>query len=86
MDQILKESLRLWPTVPAFAVFSKEPTTLLQGKYPVTNKQTILLLLPTLQRDPTVWEKPDEFYPEQMERSRFNALPPDSWKPFGNLE
>lgn len=84
IDQILKESLRLWPTVPAFAVFSKEPETLLAGRYPVTSKQTILLLLPTLQRDPTVWERPDEFYPEQMERSRFNTLPPDSWKPFGN--
>ncbi len=84
VDQILKESLRLWPTVPAFAVFSKEPQTTLLGHLPVTNRQTILLLLPAVHRDPVIWKNPGAFLPERMAREKFDALPADSWKPFGN--
>src|SRR5262249_38235904 len=41
IEQILQETLRLWPTAPAFAVAPREPTTL-AGRYPVTPEDTLL--------------------------------------------
>lgn len=84
VDAVLKETLRLWPTAPAFAVRSLEPETVIGGRYPIRREQTVLLLLPSLQRDPEVWEDPEEFRPSRMYRDAFRALPPDAWKPFGN--
>lgn len=84
IDRILKESLRLWPTAPAFAVHPHHET-LLAGKYAVKPDDIILVLLPMLHRDPAIWgddvEKfdPDRFLPEAYAR-----LPEDAWKPFGN--
>lgn len=83
LDQILKETLRLWPTAPAFAVRPFESTTL-GGTFPVEPHQTLLFLLPAIQRDPVVWADPERFDPDRMERTRFDQLPPDAWKPFGN--
>ncbi|RZA08982.1 MAG: cytochrome P450 [Proteobacteria bacterium] len=84
LDQILKETLRLWPTAPAFAVYSREPTAELAGQYSVDAKQTILLLLPSIGRDPAVWEDPESFRPERMAREQFDQIPDGAWKPFGN--
>jgi cytochrome P450/NADPH-cytochrome P450 reductase len=84
LDQVLKETLRLWPTAPAFAVFSKAPETSLGGRWHVHAKQTILLLLPAIGRDPAAWEAPEAFLPERMEATKFRNLPPGAWKPFGN--
>jgi len=84
IEQILMESLRLWPTAPAFAVKPGEDT-LLAGRYPLTPKDTLLVLQPMLHRDPAVWGdeaetfEPDRFAPENAEK-----LPPNAWKPFGN--
>lgn len=84
VDQVLKETLRLWPTAPAFAYRSKAPETTIGGRYPVTDQHTILVLLPSLHRDPTVWDRPEDFLPDRMRHDRFAALPPHAWKPFGN--
>ena len=84
IDQILKESLRLYPTAPAYTVCAKEDT-IIGGKYAVKKDQPIIILLPTLHRDKSVWGddveafNPDRFLPENYEK-----LPPNSWKPFGN--
>ena len=50
LDQILKETLRLWPTAPAFNVAPFEDTTL-GGRYEVPAGQPIMVLLPQLHRD-----------------------------------
>src|SRR5204862_2850776 len=59
LDQILKETLRLWPTAPAFAVQPYEDTTIGgrhgEGRYDVRRGQTLLVLTPQLHRDPAVW-------------------------------
>ena len=84
IEQVLMETLRLWPTAPAFAVKPSEDT-LLGGRYPLTPKDTLLVLQPMLHRDPAVWGDdaerfdPDRFAPENAEK-----LPPNAWKPFGN--
>src|SRR3954468_4459861 len=50
----LDESLRLWPTAPAFAREAREDTVL-AGSYPMRRGAWTLVLTPMLQRDPEVW-------------------------------
>lgn len=84
ISRVLKETLRLWPTAPAFAVYSKDPETIIGGKYKVTKDETLMVLTPMLHRDPKVWEDPEKFDPDRFIFENFQKLPPHSWKPFGN--
>jgi len=54
IDAVLKETLRLQPTAPGFALQSKEQTTILPGGYEVHQDDTILVILHELHRDPKV--------------------------------
>ncbi|MCP3734019.1 cytochrome P450 [Sphingomonas sp. RP10(2022)] len=84
IEQVLMETLRLWPTAPAFAVTPHEPTTL-GGIYPVVPGDELMVILPALHRDPTVWGSDAEaFRPERFADGAAAALPPNAWKPFGN--
>ncbi|KHE72043.1 bifunctional cytochrome P450/NADPH--P450 reductase [Halobacillus sp. BBL2006] len=79
---ILNESLRLWPTAPAFSVYAKENTTL-DGAYEVEKGETYTLLIPELHRDKSVWgEDTEAFKPERFEDP--SAIPHHAYKPFGN--
>ena len=84
LDQILKETLRLWPTAPGFALRPLEKATTLGGRYPVRRDDVLLVLSPILHRDPTVWPDPERFDPDRFAFERAEQLPPNSWKPFGN--
>jgi len=85
IEQILMETLRIWPTAPAFALRPLADTTIAGGKYAVSRRDTLMVLIPMLHRDPKVWGddveafRPERFTPEAMEK-----LPPNAWKPFGN--
>ena len=84
LEQILMETLRIWPTAPAFALSPREQTTL-GGQYPVGPEDVILVLTPMLHRDPGVWgPDAEEFKPERFSPGGFDELPPNAWKPFGN--
>lgn len=83
VQQILKESLRLWPTAPVFSVYPYEDT-LLAGRYPIAKGAPVNVLIPMLHRDPTVWENPEAFDPDRFAHDAEQALPPDAYKPFGN--
>jgi cytochrome P450/NADPH-cytochrome P450 reductase len=82
--QILKETLRLFPTAPAWVVGPLQDTDL-GGRYLVPKGLPVVVLAGMLHRDPAVWGKnvevfdPDRFAPE-AERAR----PPTAYKPFGN--
>ncbi len=81
VKMILNESLRLWPTAPAFSVYAKHNTTL-AGHYELEEGDAITLLLPQLHRDSEVWEDPETFKPERFEDPA--SIPEHSFKPFGN--
>ncbi|WP_434384320.1 bifunctional cytochrome P450/NADPH--P450 reductase [Melittangium boletus] len=83
IDQILRETLRLWPTAPAFTLHAKEDT-LLGGLYPVGPEDMLIVLSPSLHRDPAVWRDPERFDPERFAPEVRDRIPTHAWKPFGN--
>lgn len=84
LDQILKETLRLWPTAPGFNVAPFEDTTL-DGRYEVSAGQPILVLIPLLHRDKAAWgEDAELFDPDRFSPERAAEIPANAWKPFGN--
>ena len=83
IEQVLMETLRLWPTAPAFGLAARDDTVL-GGRYAITTTDTILVLLPVLHRDPAVWPEPEAFRPERFAPAAIAARPANAWKPFGN--
>jgi cytochrome P450/NADPH-cytochrome P450 reductase len=83
--QVLNESLRLWPTAPAFAV---EPLqdTVIGGKYAVRKGESIQILIPQLHRDPAWGENVELFDPDRFLPEREAERPVHLFKPFGNGE
>lgn len=78
---ILDESLRLWPTAPAFNLEVKEDTVL-AGKYDLKKGDRLTVLIPQLHRDVTAWgEDAELFRPERFEDP--SKIPFDAYKPFG---
>ncbi|MDH6565976.1 cytochrome P450 [Streptomyces sp. SAI-208] len=81
--RVLDESLRLWPTAPAFAREAVEDTVL-AGQHPMRRGAWTLVLTPMLQRDPEVWGADAErFDPDRFDPKAVRARPPHVFKPFG---
>ncbi|MGG4548596.1 cytochrome P450 [Rossellomorea marisflavi] len=79
---ILNESLRLWPTAPAFTLYAKEDTSL-PGGYSVAAGDEFTILSPQLHRDASVWgDDVESFIPERFENP--SEVPHHAFKPFGN--
>lgn len=86
-EKVLRETLRLSSTIPAFALEPYEDT-LLAGKYAVAKGEPIQCLLARAHLDPVVFgDDAKEFKPERMLEDNFARLNkefPNCWKPFGN--
>ena len=83
ISQILKETLRLWPTAPGF---TRRPLKddLLAGTWPIAPTDVIRVITPLLHRDPAVWgDDVDVFRPERFAPELEAKLPPNAYKPFG---
>lgn len=87
IQAVLRETLRVNASIPAFSVEAKEDT-LLGGKYFVPKSERVLLLLAKSHLDPTVYgDDASDFKPERMLDESFAQITkefPNSWKPFGN--
>ena len=87
LNAILRETLRLTPTVPAFVRKSREVKTgaiCPLGGYEMSPEWDIVALLTKTNRDPEIYgEDADDFKPERMLDGRFEKLPQAAWKPFG---
>jgi cytochrome P450/NADPH-cytochrome P450 reductase len=81
--QVLKESLRLWPSAPAFSRYPYE-TTVLGGQYQIEKGQEIVVLTPMLHRDLRVWgPSPEAFDPDRFTPEAERSRPPTAFLPFG---
>lgn len=84
ISQILKESLRLWPTAPLFSRYPYEETVIGQ-KYHLGKGAEIQVLVPMLHRDKKVWgENAEHFDPENFSREAEQTRPANAYKPFGS--
>lgn len=82
--QVLDESLRLWPTAPAFSRSPGEDV-LLGGHYLVPKGAQVMILTPALHRQREVWgEDAESFDPERFRPEARAALPANAFKPFGH--
>ncbi|KIW76336.1 hypothetical protein Z517_11082 [Fonsecaea pedrosoi CBS 271.37] len=88
IEAVMRETLRLNPTAPAFALKPLDTVAgpvVLAGKYTIPPGSPIIALLTKAHRDPVVYgADAEEFKPERMYGENFTKLPPNSWKPFGN--
>ncbi|WP_329473564.1 cytochrome P450 [Streptomyces sp. NBC_01723] len=81
--RVLDESLRLWPTAPAFAREAREDTVL-GGAYPMRRGAWALVLTGMLHRDPDVWGPDAErFDPDRFDAKAVRSRAPHTFKPFG---
>jgi cytochrome P450 len=81
--RVLDESLRLWPTAPAFAREARQDTVL-GGVHPMRQGAWALVLTAMLHRDPDVWGADAErFDPDRFDAKAVRARPAHTFKPFG---
>ncbi|KAK3352503.1 putative bifunctional P-450:NADPH-P450 reductase [Lasiosphaeria hispida] len=87
INAILRETLRLNPTIPLTGVEAKQDEVI-GGKYFIPKGQPMALLLAKVHLDPAVHgDTANDFIPERMLDENFDRLSkefPDFWKPFGN--
>ncbi len=83
INQIMKESLRLYPPAPAFSVYPYNEEVVCG--YKLRKGITVNILVGALHRDPEVWgPRADIFDPENFSPAAEQARPAWAWKPFGN--
>ncbi|KAL8834142.1 MAG: hypothetical protein Q9170_003889 [Blastenia crenularia] len=85
---IVRETLRLSAAAPGFNIEplpdTQGPILLAGGKYQVPPKQTMIIVLHGVNRDPAVFEEPEAFKPERMVGEAYERLPAGAKKWFGN--
>jgi cytochrome P450/NADPH-cytochrome P450 reductase len=83
VTQVLNESLRLWPTAPAFTR-APRADTVIGGRYAIPAGTPITTIIPSLHRAQSVWgPDAEEFNPDHVAPDRLATLGPNVFKPFG---
>jgi cytochrome P450 len=84
--RVLDESLRLWPTAPAFTRSPREELTLSTGQR-MRPEDWAIVLIPMVHRDREVWgDDAEEFDPDRFTAERSRGRPPHVYKPIGTGE
>lgn len=95
INAVLRETLRLTPTAPAFSravrpentedpvyIGAKNPAS--RHKYEIPRGKSVVCLIGKIMQDPKVFgEDAGEFRPERMLDDEFERLPRNAWRPFG---
>ncbi|XP_030047337.1 cytochrome P450 4V2 [Microcaecilia unicolor] len=80
LDAVIKETLRIYPSVPVFARTTCEDCII--GGFEVP-KNTVLIIIPyALHRDPKYFTDPEEFRPERFLSENSNGRSPYAYVPF----
>ena len=79
LDQVIKESLRLYPPIHIGNRRIAEEMEFTEGNVPKDERMFYSIYL--THRDPSIWEKADSFCPERFANGR--KTPPFSYVPFG---
>jgi cytochrome P450 len=80
-EQVVQESMRLFPPVYAFGREALEDCTI--GGYRVPRGTTILMSPWVVQRDPRFYEAPEAYRPERWQSEAVRAMPKFAYFPFG---
>ena len=87
LNAVLREALRLNPTVPAFVRQIRPENEEAQpslGGYALDRNWKVIALISKSGKDAEVFgEDANEFHPERMLDGNFEKLPKSAWKPFG---
>ena len=89
INAVLRETLRLHPTAPAFSrsIRNDNPNDteyIAEGQFALKRSDKVLCLMSKIHRDPEVYgEDANEFRPERMYGEAFREIPESAWKPFG---
>ncbi|KAF3438713.1 hypothetical protein FNV43_RR21477 [Rhamnella rubrinervis] len=80
---VIKENLRLHPPAPLLA--PRQTSECIQlGGYHIPAKVTVFVNAWAIQRDPTLWDRPEEFIPERFENTDIDFKGQDfQFSPFG---
>lgn len=88
---VMRETLRLHCPVTMLVVHAhpirnnEDPVTLGNGRYELYKDEPVAIHIGKIHRDPAVYgDDADEFKPERMLDGKFEKLPKNAWKPFGN--
>ena len=92
VEACLRETIRLSATAPGFNIEpippkdpkNKAPILLAGGEYQIPYNQPMIAVLNSVNRDPNVFEHPEEFRPEQVIGDKWDKLPAAAKKGFGN--
>jgi cytochrome P450/NADPH-cytochrome P450 reductase len=85
LSQVLRETLRLWPTAPAFSIHPYADEAVIGGRFRITREQGVTILTGALQRDPSVWgADAEDFNPDHFSPEAEQTRPANAFKPFGN--
>ncbi|GAB0086096.1 Cytochrome P450 [Sergentomyia squamirostris] len=80
-ERVIKETMRLFPTVPAIARVANAPFQL--REYTIPAKTHFAIGIVTLHRDKTVWgPKAEEFDPDHFLPEKFEKIHPYAYVPF----
>ncbi|PON96770.1 Cytochrome P450, E-class, group I [Trema orientale] len=82
---VIKENLRLHPPLP-FLVPRKTLSSVKLGGYDIPERTVVYINVWAIHRDPSEWDKPEEFFPERFENNPIDfKLGQDSFQfvPFG---
>ena len=69
LDCCIKESLRLYPSVPIIGR-TAEAKTKIDG-YSLDKGESVIVFVTYLHRNPLVWDNPNDFMPERFIEGRY---------------